>query len=64
MYFQFQKRCRVCNSVYYKKLISEEAFAEISDNPNLAIDVSPIMKTATIESICDEHVDSEVTTET
>lgn len=63
MIFQFQKRCRVCKAVYYRKDISDEAFAEISDNPNLTIDVSPIIKSATIESICDEHVDSEVTTE-
>jgi hypothetical protein len=56
--FSYHKECRVCNQVYYKKMIDEEQFTNLQNNQNVALDYKVegrvIHGIATIKSLCTE----------
>jgi len=56
--FQFVKECRVCNFIYYKQEITEEAFVDLERNPHTRLDYDSVggllVGTAKIVSICDD----------
>lgn len=54
----FQKRCKACKEVYFTNVISQAAYENVIDNTHITVEVKGDLKTATIDSVCDLHVDS------
>lgn len=54
MLYKYNKRCAKCNEVYFTKLISDEQYLNIADNPSISTSFDKDTYVAEIKSTCEE----------
>jgi hypothetical protein len=52
MKFYYQKKCKVCENIFFKKSISEDMLVNAAENPVIDIWYTAEEGTATITSTC------------
>lgn len=55
--FFYSKRCRICNQVYFKNLITREQFDNLADNPHITFHHGQLESFAEISSVCEKDVE-------
>ena len=54
MYYSYNKRCTKCDKVYFSKLISDEQYFNIANNPNITTSYEEGNYIAEIKRTCEE----------
>jgi hypothetical protein len=52
MKFYYQKKCKVCENIFFKKPISKDVLVNAAENPAIDIGYTAEEGTATITSTC------------